>query len=603
MKTYIQLINLHKQYSTNVLLDNVSLLIEEKSKIGVIGRNGAGKTTLLKILMGEEEADSGEVVFNDELRIGYIRQNSDFLENEIVLDYLIRISSKESWFCAKTAAKFGIDHIKVGREISELSSGYRMRVKLTEMALSEPNFLLLDEPSNFLDLNTLISLENFLLDFNGGYMIVSHDREFLKTTCDYTLEIEPGKVTYFQSGIEDYFDYKDKVTEQVQRYNKNIGDKKEQLEKFVERFRYKASKAAQAQSKLKQIEKLKTIEIGHTAKRVKIRIPNVEEKKGFALLSENLTIGYKLEDGSEKKIAESSMIEIPRGAKVAILGANGEGKTTLLKTFSGELDALSGNYRYAQSTKLGYFAEHLYKNITSHDNVLGFLKRHISKEMNEKELLTLLGSFLFSNNDVYKPVAVLSGGEKSRLMLLATIVQSADMLILDEPTNHLDFETVEALGNALSKYNGTILFTSHDRTFVSMLSDTIIQIDSGKVELYPSNYDDYVYHIRLRTLEEESEEINYEKKQKKNRQQKKDENVSDYHKRKEIKASITKINNDIKMCESKMAEYNNEHQNIIKYLENIEGYDKEKSDRLLELKKLITQEEENWILYNEKKER
>ena len=193
-KSIINIVNISKRFIDRVLLDDVNLLIEEKSKIGMIGRNGAGKTTLLKILMGIEEADDGEVIFSDDVRIGYLRQQGDFDESEKVIDYLVRVSGKESWKCSKIASRFGIDHIKVNYNIGSLSSGYRMRVKLAEMMLEEPNFLILDEPSNFLDLNTLIDLENFLMDYNGGFLIVSHDREFLKTTCDKTVEIENGKL-------------------------------------------------------------------------------------------------------------------------------------------------------------------------------------------------------------------------------------------------------------------------------------------------------------------------------------------------------------------------------------------------------------------------
>ena len=183
-KSVINIVNVSKSFVNKILLDKANLLIEEKSKIGMIGRNGAGKTTLIKILMGEEEADDGEVIFSDELKIGYLSQGANFDETEKVIDYLTRATKKESWACSKIASGFGIDHIKINYNIGDLSSGYRMRIKLAEMMLHEPNFLLLDEPSNFLDLNTLIDLENFLLDYKGGFLIVSHDREFLKTTCE-----------------------------------------------------------------------------------------------------------------------------------------------------------------------------------------------------------------------------------------------------------------------------------------------------------------------------------------------------------------------------------------------------------------------------------
>ncbi len=225
-----------------------------------------------------------------------------------------------------------------------------MRIKLSEMMLQEPNFLLLDEPSNFLDLNTLIDLENFLLDYKGGFLIVSHDREFLKTTCEKTIEIDKGKIIYFPSGIEDYFEYKEEKEASIKKYNKNIEERKAHLERFIDRFRYKATKAKAVQSRIKQMEKLKIIEISHPSKSVRIKLPAVEEKKGFAIISDNLNIGY-----DKKIVAKSKRIEIFRGGKVAVLGQNGEGKTTFLRTISGIIKPLSGNYNYAQGIKTAYF--------------------------------------------------------------------------------------------------------------------------------------------------------------------------------------------------------------------------------------------------------
>lgn len=454
-KSIISIVNISKRFVHKTLLDNVSLLIEEKSKIGMIGRNGAGKTTLLKILMGIEEPDDGEIIFSDDVRIGYLRQHGEFDENEKVIDYLTRVTSKETWKCSKIASKFGVDHIKINYNLGSLSSGYRMRIKLAEMMLYEPNFLILDEPSNFLDLNTLIDLENFLIDYNGGFLIVSHDREFLKTTCEKTIEMENSKITYFPGNIEDYFEYKEEKEYTIKKYNKNVEERRAHLERFIERFRYKATKAKAVQSRIKQMEKLKTIEITHPAKNVKIKLPNMQEKKGFALISDNLAVGYE-----DKVIAESGRIEIARGSRVAVLGQNGEGKTTFLRTIAGILNPVFGSYNYSYGIKIAYFGEDTYKNVTSNDTVLSYLKRHARQGLLTQELLTLLGSFLFSGDDVNKDIKVLSGGEIARLSLLAAITQCADVLILDEPTNHLDFETVEALAYSLRDYGGTIFFTS-----------------------------------------------------------------------------------------------------------------------------------------------
>lgn len=588
-KSVINIVNVSKSFVNKILLDKANLLIEEKSKIGMIGRNGAGKTTLIKILIGEEEADDGEIIFSNEVKIGYLSQGANFDETEKVIDYLIRITGKESWACFKMASKFGIDDIKANYNIGDLSSGYRMRIKLAQMMLDEPNFLLLDEPSNFLDLNTLIDLENFLLDYKGGFLIVSHDREFLKTTCEKTIEIDNGKIIYFPADIESYFEYKEEKEASIKKYNKNIEERKAHLERFIERFRYKATKAKSVQSRIKQMEKLKTIEISHPAKNVRIKLPSVEDKKGFAMISDNLNIGY-----GKKIVAESKRIEISRGSKVAVLGQNGEGKTTFLRTIAGRINALSGSYNYAQGIKIAYFGEDTYKNITANDTVLSYLRNHAKYGLSQQELLTLLGSFLFSGDDINKDVKVLSGGEMARLSLLSAITQCADVLILDEPTNHLDFETVETLANSLKNYTGTIFFTSHDRTFTSLLADTIIEIKDKKISLYSGNYESYVYKTKLESLKEkekkeDEEEIKYQN------------NIvsenNSYEERKKVRNRLSKCENLLKKYDSLINDYKNEEKEILKFFEKY--YDEEKSKRLDEIKKLVEEAENEWLLVNE----
>ena len=593
-RSIINIVNISKRFVHKVLLDGVNLLIEEKSKIGMIGRNGAGKTTLLKILMGIEDPDDGEIVFSDDVRIGYLRQQGDFDDNEKVIDYLTRVTSKESWKCSKIASRFGIDHIKINYNLGSLSSGYRMRVKLSEMMLYEPNFLILDEPSNFLDLNTLIDLENFLMDYNGGFLIVSHDREFLKTTCDKTVEMENGKLTYFPGNIEDYFEYKEEKEYTIKKYNKNVEERKAHLERFVERFRYKATKAKAVQSRIKQIEKLKTIEINHPAKNVRIKLPEVPEKKGFALISDDLSVGY-----GDKIVAKSGRIEIARGSRVAVLGQNGEGKTTFLRTIAGRLNPVSGTYNYSYGIKIAYFGEDTYKNVTSNDTVLSYLKKNAKQGLLTQELLTLLGSFLFSGDDVNKDVKVLSGGEMARLSLLAAITQCADVLILDEPTNHLDFETVEALANSLRDYGGTIFFTSHDRTFASLLADTIIEVKDKKLSLYFGDYEAYVYRVRLDALEEEEKELEYQANNNKENVSNEDKNNNSYEERKKIRNKLSKCESLLKKHEKQIEDYKKEEAEILKFFETSSSYDDEKSKRLLEVKKLIEETENEWLLVNE----
>ena len=492
----IQVKDISLHYGTREILDEVNCTFSYDQKIGVIGRNGAGKSTLCKIIIGEEEADEGSVNFSSELRLAYLEQKDPFKPEEIVLDFLSRYSGALDWECCKMAASFGLDLDSVYGPISALSGGYQMRVKLTAMLLKDPNFLILDEPTNYLDLNTLLFLERFLQGYDGSYLIVSHDREFLKKTCDHTLEVERGKAFLYKGDVEAYFEYKELKASQVDSFNKNVEKKKEHLQSFVDRFGSKASKAASAQSKLKQIAKLKTIEIGHPLSTVKIKLPIVPVKKGLALETHALAIGYP-----NKRVAGKISLQVTKGQHVAILGDNGQGKTTFLKTITEDLAPLEGKFEWGHGVTVGYYAQHVFQRLNDKMNVYECLESLAHKDTHRQVILDMAGSFLFSGDEVKKKVSVLSGGERARLCLAGLLLSRCDVLLLDEPTNHLDFETVEALAGALQEYNGTVLFISHDRTFVNVVASSIIEVKDGKVQLYPGIYEDYVYH--LQTLMEE----------------------------------------------------------------------------------------------------
>jgi ATP-binding cassette subfamily F protein 3 len=332
MPTLLQINNLCKSFGPRAIFDDLTLTISDKQKIGVIGRNGAGKSTLFKIIIGEDDYNSGIVTVHDNTRLGYLNQHDTFAEKETVMEFLKRQSGKEAWQCAKIAGKFQIKNDLLESEIVSLSGGFQMRVKLVALLLQDPNLLLLDEPTNFLDLTTLLLLENFLRSYRGSFLLISHDREFLKNTCQMTLEIEQGKAYLYPEPLEEYLAYKEEQLQMAKRYNKKIEREKRHLQDFVDRFRYKASKATQAQSKLKQIAKLKTMDIAHPLSNVRIRLPQVENRKGLALRVNELSIGY-----NQKIVAKDISFDIDRGEHVAIVGDNGQGKTIFLKTIAEEL--------------------------------------------------------------------------------------------------------------------------------------------------------------------------------------------------------------------------------------------------------------------------
>ncbi len=489
MPVLLQGAHLSKSYGLQRVLDDVSFAIQTGQKIGIIGRNGAGKSTLFKLIVGVEEADEGRIIAHPGLRLGYLEQNDLFHPNETILQYLERTSKRPAWECAKVAGQFDVKHQLLTTIVTTLSGGYQMRAKLTSVLLKEPTLLLLDEPTNYLDLRTLLLLERFLQRFQGSIVVISHDREFLKRTCEQTTEIERGKLTFYPGPLEEYLAYKNQQRDTIESYNRNIEAQQKHLESFINRFRAKASKATQAQSKIKQLARLQTIEIGHALSNARIHLPQIKEVKGMVLRVDDLAIGYP-----ERTVADRALFELNRGDHIAILGDNGQGKTTLLKTLAGTLPPKAGSFRWSPSATIGYYAQHLHEQLTLTETVEEYLTR-LGQGISREEVLRMAGNFLFHDDDLEKMIRVLSGGERARLCLAGLLLGRYRVLLLDEPTNHLDVETVEALAQALKEYAGTILFVSHDRTFVQLLANGIIEVQDGKVRRYPGTYEDYVYYL------------------------------------------------------------------------------------------------------------
>ena len=493
----IQLKDLGLQYGTRTILDDANVTFTYDQKIGVIGRNGAGKSSLCKLIVGEEEPSSGHVKFGPDLVLSYLEQKDPYTPEETVLDFLTRYADKLEWECGKMAARFGLTQEQLNDPIGSLSGGYQMRVKLTAMLLKDPNFLILDEPTNYLDLHTLLFLERFLQEYKGSYLIVSHDREFLKKTCDHTLDVEHGKAVLYKGDVEEYLGYKAAQREQKVAFNKGVERQKKQLQAFVDRFGAKASLAASAQSKRKAMERLHSIHIDHHLSTVRIKMPEIPEKKGSAVEVAHLAIGYP-----NKKVASKIVLSIGRGEHVAVLGDNGQGKSTFMKTIMGDLASLGGEIKWSQGLNVGYYAQHVYQKLDDRDTVHSYLESVAAPATPRQTVLDMAGCFLFGGDEAKKKISVLSGGERARMYLAGLLLAKKDVLLLDEPTNHLDFETVEALADSLQDYKGTVVFISHDRTFVNTLATKIIEVKDGHVKLYPGTYEEYVYHLE-QTMETE----------------------------------------------------------------------------------------------------
>jgi ATP-binding cassette subfamily F protein 3 len=500
MSVLLQLSDAVKSYGDQQLLDNTSVTIHEGMKVGLIGRNGAGKSTLLRALLGEEELDSGSVVRGTNLRIGYLRQHDPFEPGESALDFLMRDSEQPDWKCGEIAGQFELKGAYLNGPVRELSGGWQTRVKLAALLLHEPNLLMLDEPTNFLDLRTQILLEHFLRGFSAACLIVSHDRAFLTATCDSTLDLSRGKLTLYPGKIGAYLELVEEQRIRDERTNAAVITKQKQLQRFIEKNRARATSASQARSKQKQLDRLQTVDIAADLPTVQIKAPVVEPRQGPALLCMDLSIGYP-----DHVVARGIDLEVEHRQRAAIVGDNGQGKTTLLRTVVDSLKPIEGKAKWGFGCKIGVYAQHVYTTLPEDQTVLEFLEYNSMAGITTQDCLNVAGSLLFRGAHVKKPIRVLSGGERARLCMASLLLGDYNILILDEPGNHLDVETVEALAEALIEYKGTVLFTSHDRHFVGRIATNVIEVRDERARNYGGNYEAYLYSVNKEINEGERE--------------------------------------------------------------------------------------------------
>jgi ATP-binding cassette, subfamily F, member 3 len=490
MTTLLEIRDAHKEFGDHVLLDGATVAISDAHKIGLIGRNGAGKSTLCRIILGEEPLDVGQVNRHPRLRLGYLRQHDPFRPDETVLEFLLRDSGQPDWRCGEVAGQFELKGPRLERPVTELSGGWQTRVKLASVLLHNPNLLILDEPTNFLDLRTQLLLEDFLSRFRGAALVVSHDRQFLKSTCRQTLELARGALNLFSGDVDLYFDHRRQRRLHDERVNQTVRTKRKQLEEFVVKNRANPKTSTQARSKAKQLERLKLLEIETDQTTVRLHMPDVAARQGTALRTEGLAIGYL-----NHCVADGVDLEIEHGTRVAVVGDNGEGKTTLLRTLIGSLPPRAGRLRWGFGCQMGTYAQHVYASLPNDQTVLDYLEHCATPDTKAQTVLDMAGAFLFHGALGEKPIRVLSGGERARLCLAGLLLGGHNVLVMDEPANHLDVETVDALVDALRSFAGTIVFTAHDRYFVRRVATHVVEIHDGRVTVFHDDYDHYVYRV------------------------------------------------------------------------------------------------------------
>lgn len=500
MASLIQIRDAHKSYGSQVLLDGAEATLVEDVKVGFVGRNGAGKSTLLRVILGEEHLDRGEIICHPKLQLGYLRQHDPFQPGESALEFLMRDSGQPDWKCGEVAGQFELKGAYLEGPVSKLSGGWQTRVKLAALLLHEPNLLLLDEPTNFLDLRTQILLEHFLRNYREACLIVSHDRAFLAATCTHTLDLSRGKLTMYPGKIDAFLDYQRERREHDERINAATLAKRRHLEEFIAKNKARASTATRAKSKSKQLEKLELIEVAGDEPTARIRAPQVDPRQGPALRCKDLSIGYP-----DRTVASGIGLEIDHGSRAAIVGDNGQGKTTFLRTIVDSLQPIQGEIRWGYGCQIGTYAQHVYTSLPERQTVMEYLESVAARGVKTQEILDQAGALLFRGDHIEKKVSVLSGGERARLCLAGLLLGQYNILILDEPGNHLDVETVESLAEALIAYKGTVIFTSHDRHFMSRVATCIIEVRDGRVTNYNGAYDAYLYAVNREIDEGERE--------------------------------------------------------------------------------------------------
>jgi ATP-binding cassette subfamily F protein 3 len=616
------------------LFDNVSFLVNEKDRIGLVGRNGAGKSTLLKIFAGLQNPTSGNISFPSDIKIGYLPQHMLYTDGKTVMEDAItafdevlklkedieklniQIAERDDYeseeyisiinqltekndryhlldgdnidaLAEKTLMGLGFKRSDFTRKTEEFSGGWRMRIELAKILLKRPDIFLLDEPTNHLDIESIQWLEDFLKTYSGAVVLVSHDKAFLDNVTNRTVEISLGKIYDYKVAYTKYLELRKERREQQMKAYANQQKMIKDTEEFIERFRYKATKSVQVQSRIKQLEKIDRIEIDQEDVR-KLNIKFSPAQNSGEIVAKGIELSKSYGD---LLVLDNIDFEIKRGDKLAFIGKNGEGKTTLVRMIMQELD-FDGECKTGHNVKIGYFAQNQAQLLDESKSVFDTVDEVAVGDIRTK-IRDILGAFMFSGEAIDKKVKVLSGGERSRLAMVRLMLEPYNVLILDEPTNHLDIRSKEILKEALANFSGTVIVVSHDRDFLDGLVNKMYEFGNKKLKEHVGGIYEFLEKKRISSLQEL--EISKKKESTEKKEKVVTENKLNYLERKELNKKIKKIESGIQKAEENIATFEEEIEKMDNQMANPTGNEDDVFYKKYEdCKKSLEQEMEHW---------
>ena len=595
------------EYSSRPILDDITFLINPRDRVALVGKNGAGKTTLLRLLAGVETPTSGRISKMGDLTIGYLPQVMMHVDGKTLREDVMGVlgdkargeeaRGEEARFIAemdRTIIGLGFERKDFDRPCSEFSGGWRMRIELAKILLQHPDLLLLDEPTNHLDIESIQWLEEFLKNNGSALVLVSHDRAFLDNVTTRTIEITLGRIYDYNAPYSQFKVLRQERHEQQVRAYMNQQKMIQETEEFIERFRYKATKAVQVQSRIKQLEKLERLEVDlEDNSRLSLRFPPAPRSGDFPVIVEDLR-----KDFGKHTVFQDATFTIRRGEKVAFVGKNGEGKTTLVRCIMGQLDYM-GQLKIGHNVKIGYFAQNQAALLDGELTVFQTIDNVAVGDI-RTQIRNILGAFMFGGEASEKKVKVLSGGERSRLAMIRLLLEPCNLLILDEPTNHLDMQSKDVLKAALKEFKGTVICVSHDRDFLDGLVDKVYEFGGGKVKEHLGGIYDFLRSKRIDNLQELERKTDEAMRRKGDEAKGESSSAKqDYAAQKAAAAARRKKEKQIADVEAAIAKLEQEQQEIEALLTDVAQQTAENFQRYEHIKREMEQRLYEWEILNE----